>query len=193
MPGAEQGAAGRGRWVEAGDLREGDVLKAWSGGEATVTGITRSRRSLEVHNLEIEGCHTYAVHERGILVHNKGAAESGSTVQSVRVYGQIRLDHYEAGILGAEDASALLDWLQRDGYHVTTDAAEVLDAYIREGWAFVAVKLAPGEKRHYDNEMLPALTLAFRGDRLVFPLRISSISTVDTVRMTLYVIGDGTV
>jgi len=60
-------------------------------------------------------------------------------------------------------------------------------------WAFVAVKLNASEKRHYENEYLPPLTIKYQYDRLISPLRISSISTTRTAKITLYVIADSTV
>jgi len=70
---------------------------------------------------------------------------------------------------------------------------EVLDTYIDQKWAFVAVKYNPSEKRHYENEFLPPLTIKYQSDRLIYPLRISSVSTAQTAKITLYVIAESTV
>ena len=83
-----------------------------------------------------------------------------------------------------------MGWLQENGYRVDPGAEGVLDAYVDRGWAFFAVKLNPGEKRRYENEFLPPLTIRYRHDRLVYPLRISSISTADGAKITLYVIAE---
>lgn len=133
----------------------------------------------------------------GILAHNGGkkelTVEAGEDESPVIVYGTVKLEHYEVSILGAAGASSLLGWLENNGYKVNPAAGKVLDAYIRENWTFVAVKLNPSENRSYQNEFLPPLTISFRHDRLVFPLRISSVSTAETVRITLYVICESTV
>jgi len=76
---------------------------------------------------------------------------------------------------------------------VSEEADRILDRYVDEGWAFVAVKLNPSESRHYENEFLPPLTVEYEHDQLVFPLRISSISTARRVGITLYVIAESTV
>ena len=88
---------------------------------------------------------------------------------------------------------ALLSWLQDNGYQVDNAAQRVLAAYIERGWVFVAVKLNPIERRHYENGLLPALTIKYRHDKLTFPLRISSISTTGIAKVTLYVIAESTV
>jgi hypothetical protein len=96
-------------------------------------------------------------------------------------------------ILGAADASALMDWLQKNGYMVDSEAGKILNAYIEENWAFVAAKLNPSEQRHYENEFLPPLTIRYHYDQLIYPLRISSVSTMQTAKITLYVIAESTV
>jgi ABC-type glycerol-3-phosphate transport system substrate-binding protein len=60
-----------GRWVEARDLLEGDVLQSKTAGELTIIGLSNQRQSTVVYNLEVEDGHNYTVHQRGILVHNK--------------------------------------------------------------------------------------------------------------------------
>ncbi len=59
--------------------------------------------------------------------------------------------------------------------------------------AFVSVKIKPSEKPPNENQYLPPLTIKYQYDRLISPLRISSISTTRTAKITLYVIADSTV
>jgi serine protease inhibitor len=71
----EQRAIEYGRWVEARDLKEGDVLKDKNGEGLIITSLSSLPDKTEVYNLDIEDCHNYAVHQQGILVHNKGKKE----------------------------------------------------------------------------------------------------------------------
>jgi intein/homing endonuclease len=75
VPGSGTGAYEQGRWVEARDLRAGDVLMV-KGGAGLLVGRVASRREsdTDVYNLDVDGPHNYAVHAEGILVHNKGSA-----------------------------------------------------------------------------------------------------------------------
>lgn len=70
---------------------------------------------------------------------------------------------------------------------------EVDDSLSGEQWAFVAVKLNPGERRSYRNEFLPPLTIRYTGGDFVFPIRLSSVSTAESAKITLYVIAESTV
>jgi len=181
--------------VEACDLKEGDELKKKSGEGLIITSLLSRYENTEVYNINVEGYHNYAVHQKGILVHNKmGEPPSVAAIESlITVYGTVTLEHYKVSILGAAAASALLAWLQENGYQVNSAAEEVLDTYIDRNLAFVAVKLNPSEKRHYENEFLSPLTIKYQSDRLIFPLRISSVSTTQTAKITLYVIAESTV
>ena len=193
----EEPTLSAGRWVEARDLQVGDLLTSKDRGDLRITRVASRKGEFEVYNLEIQRFRNYAVGRKGILVHNKGHAEAsaavgGSSAPSVTVHGRATLQHYELSVLGAADASALLDWLRENGYQADPAARATLDGYIDHGWAFVAVKLNPKERRHYENEFLPPLTIKFKSGRIVFPLRISSVSTAEPVRITLYVIGPST-
>jgi hypothetical protein len=192
VPKEEQATDRGGRWVEARDLKVEDILASRYGEGVAVTALSSQQERLEVFNLEVEGCHNYAVGPMGILVHNKGQHE-GEPLPQVAVYGKVTLEHYEVSILGAAAASPLLAWLKGNGYAVNPAAEKVLDAYIERDWAFAAVKLNPGERRRYENEFLPPLTVRYQYDRLIFPLKISSVSTVGAARITLYVIAESTV
>jgi hypothetical protein len=62
-----------GRWVEAGDLRVGDVLLLRSGRQAPITRLETRPGAETVYNFHVEGLHCYAVGNAGVLVHNKWA------------------------------------------------------------------------------------------------------------------------
>ncbi len=63
-----------GRWVEAKDLKKGDIL---FGKEKNleIGRIEVKNDKLKVYNLEMERNHNYLVGNQGILVHNKGSKE----------------------------------------------------------------------------------------------------------------------
>lgn len=126
IPKEEQRTTEHGRWVEARDLKEGDVLNRKSGEGLIITSLSSRHKKIEVYNLNVEDYHNYAVHQKGILVHNKGgkalAEEETAPDSAVRVYGTVTLEHYEVSILGAAAASALLNWLRKNDYQVNPAA-----------------------------------------------------------------------
>lgn len=61
-----------GRWVEAGDLERGQWLSTGSGSWVQITAVKARTAEATVHNLSVEGLHTYYVlaDSKPILVHN---------------------------------------------------------------------------------------------------------------------------
>jgi hypothetical protein len=61
-----------GEWVDAGDLQVGSELLTDDGDRVTVTGTSEVARVQRVHNLTVDGSHTYYVFagDKPILVHN---------------------------------------------------------------------------------------------------------------------------
>jgi len=84
LPAGEDVSSVHGRWVEARDILEGDVLLVRNGGSATVTGISSRTETAEVYVLEIDGLHNHAVGLRGILVHNASGGKKSAGPPSFR-------------------------------------------------------------------------------------------------------------
>ena len=78
LPAGEAVATNHGRWVEARDIRRGDVLMSRSGVTSTVSGVSSRNERAEVYFLVIDGFHNHAVGRPGILVHN-GEGDSPKT------------------------------------------------------------------------------------------------------------------
>lgn len=59
-----------GRWVDAGDLRVGDVLLKRSGERVAIEALQLQLIVAKVYNFQVEQLHNYAVGLNGLLVHN---------------------------------------------------------------------------------------------------------------------------
>ncbi|NLD45867.1 MAG: hypothetical protein GX660_01520, partial [Clostridiaceae bacterium] len=59
-------------WIEAGDLKAGDVLRLYTGELKTIdkVNIRVFDRPVKVYNFEVEDWHTYFVSDESVLVHN---------------------------------------------------------------------------------------------------------------------------
>jgi Pretoxin HINT domain/Bacterial toxin 33 len=71
VPAAPANALVPGRWVDAGNLRAGDVLLLRSGQWATISRLAVRHVRQKVYNFQVEDLHTYAVGTGQVLVHNK--------------------------------------------------------------------------------------------------------------------------
>jgi RHS repeat-associated protein len=92
---------------------------------------------------------------------------------------------YEVSVLPASGATGLDGWLGRYGYALPRTARQVLGAYVRERWRFVAVRLA----NRRSGELRP-LAISFRTRRIVYPMRLAAVGSVPA-SLELFVNADG--
>jgi len=92
---------------------------------------------------------------------------------AVRVVEQKRVAGYDATVLQADTAEALVDWLKQNGYSYSPEVAAWAKPYIGEQWYFTALKVAPKEKATEKVSTLesPALRISFTTDKPLFPYR----------------------
>jgi len=129
------------------------------------------------------------------------AGSGGAHVEDgVTVWETLRVDGYDVAVLSAEDSANLSGWLSTHGYALPDGNEATLAHYVTQGWYFVALKIAPTPRRNtggvdgapggYTGEELRPITLSFATDQLVFPMRISRLSTRERVEVLLYVLSD---
>ena len=107
---------------------------------------------------------------------------------------------YEIAVLSTKDAGALARWLDANQFYFPTNKTDVLDAYVKQQWYFIAAKINVGKsdgfqlvtespkgqetprtsystmlKKLASGELNP-LQISFASDHCVFPLKISSIN-----------------
>jgi hypothetical protein len=102
---------------------------------------------------------------------------------------------YATAILSATNATALADWLNANGYVFPEEGEEIVSEYIEKEWYFVATKInAVEEDTGYAlaEGAIEPIVLSFASDEIVYPLRISSLSAMNTTppEVLLYVLAD---
>lgn len=81
---AERRGLGGGRWVEAGDILEGDQLRSLDGNEY-VASVSRRFGRVTVHNFHVAKTHNYSVTSLGFLVHNSSMAPVPGSAAALRL------------------------------------------------------------------------------------------------------------
>ena len=115
---------------------------------------------------------------------------------------------YEVAVLEAGSAAALKRWMDDNGYQYPKGMDETAEAYVEEGWCFVAVKTKVGRaagaepaagQRNVDtkkpensvfNGAVQGMGFRFKSDRLVVPMRLSA-SNEGELRNIVYLLTDG--
>ena len=103
----------------------------------------------------------------------------------VEVVGEAVVGPYAIEVITAEEGGNLARWLQLNGYGLPVSAADPIDAYIDEGFAFVGVKLRA------DVPEGPIDTLVLRCGQSMprIPLMLTAIASVPELPVTVYVQG----
>lgn len=98
-----------------------------------------------------------------------------------------RVGSYETTVLEADDANALGRWLETTGFAALPDRGKpIVDALVREGWSFVAVRLA----REDEEKAAPhPLRIVFPAREPVYPMRLTSLAG-GTTAVRLYVVAN---
>jgi hypothetical protein len=119
---------------------------------------------------------------------NGAASEgSGSGGGSVTVTKQQNVGPYDTVQLHASDSSALNNWLAQNSFTIPSAVTPVIDAYVSEGFDFLAMKLLPDQGV---SAMRP-VRVTTPGASVSLPLRMASIGTGATVGITIWVVSDG--
>jgi hypothetical protein len=114
-----------------------------------------------------------------------GGAATASAAPPVDVLGRDEIGGYDVTRLASTDRQALDTWLDDNGYEVPDGAEPIFASYIRQGWKFVAIRLAPNS----DGRLKP-LQVSFKTDIPVYPMRLSQLAT-KPIDLTLYTLADG--
>jgi hypothetical protein len=89
--------------------------------------------------------------------------------------------------LQSTDPSALKNWLSSHNYNLPADIVPVVDAYVKESFNFLALKLVPGQ----DVSAMRPVRVTSQGANLALPLRMVAAGTGAITPITLWVLGEG--
>lgn len=72
---------------------------------------------------------------------SESGEEKAAVPSGVEVLERKRVGIYDVSILSATDPSALIEWLNKNGYNFPEEAESIVDFYIAKDWYFVAMRI----------------------------------------------------
>ncbi|MCA9244962.1 MAG: DUF2330 domain-containing protein [Phycisphaerales bacterium] len=108
------------------------------------------------------------------------------TRSDVAVTQTVRAGVYDVRIIKGDTGKAVTDWLTENGFAAPATAASAIDQYVKDGWRFLAAKVAPdgdGALTHHP------LKVTFPAKQAVYPLRITG-SDGEGIELDLFVIAN---
>ena len=128
---------------------------------------------------------------RGVALAAEDSSGGGTVYvppdEQVNVIASETVGPYETVQLSASTPGALTGWLGDHGYAIPADVLPVIEAYQKEGFDFLAMKLVPGEGV---NSMRP-VRVTTPGGGLALPLRMVAAGTGAVTPVLLHVIAEG--
>ncbi len=116
-----------------------------------------------------------------------GAAYADASAGGVQVIKQEVVGPYETVQLASSDPNALANWLSSNGYAIPSDIQPIIDAYVKAGFDFLALKLVPGAS----IQAMRPVRVTTQGGSPVLPLRMVAAGTGASVGVTLWIVGEG--
>jgi hypothetical protein len=116
-----------------------------------------------------------------------GAFAEGTNNNGVTVVHEGTVGPYETVTLRATEPGALNTWLAEHNYAVDPAFQPTIDAYVAEGFDFIALKLIPGN----DVSLMKPVRVVSPGASPTLPLRMVAAGTGAQVPIVLYVISEG--
>ena len=118
---------------------------------------------------------------------NAGGGDNSADAGGVSVLAQDVVGPYETVQLNAADPLALKNWLLGHNYNIPADVSPIIDAYVNDGFNFLALKLVPGQGV---SAMRP-VRVTTPGASPVLPLRMVAAGTGAVTSITLWVMAEG--
>lgn len=117
-----------------------------------------------------------------------GSSDGGfSGNGDVQVLSQSVIGPYQAVTIRATGGQGISEWLTSNGFAIPDEVRPTVDAYTRERFDFIALRLRPGQGV---QAMRPVRVVA-QGADATLPLRMVAAGVGAKVGLTLWVIGEG--
>lgn len=126
---------------------------------------------------------------RGVVEAGPGWDSVEEKQSPVQVWEQLEIGPYNVVTISSTNDTALIGWLNQNGYFFPEEAHETIRYYIDKHWHFVAIKVNFQTSHPVETaQSLVPLEITFPSPEIVFPLKISSISAAPRSEILLYVV-----
>lgn len=107
--------------------------------------------------------------------------------QDVDVVSEGSAGPYDMVTLSTDVPGALDEWLEENGYQVPDEIQPIIDAYVADGFDFIALRLSPGAAV---SQMKPVRVIT-PGSSFALPLKMVAAGTGATTALTLFMLAEG--
>jgi Uncharacterized protein conserved in bacteria (DUF2330) len=116
-----------------------------------------------------------------------GSAPAQAAADGVQVLDRQVAGVFESTTVSAKDPAALETWLKTNEYRLPESSRPVIEAYVRDGWVFVASRVRR-EAQVDGPQALHPLVFTFATPSPVYPLRLTGVDN-GPLKVELFVLG----
>jgi len=104
----------------------------------------------------------------------------------VTVFASGEVGPFSYDVIGSEDDTALINWLRDNDYMVTQEMEPLIDVYVQEEMAFLAMRLLPEE----DVDSIKPIEITYQTDTPMIPLRLTAVAANPDMRVLTWIYAD---
>ena len=104
----------------------------------------------------------------------------------VTIFDEATVGPYETVTIGAETPDALVDWLIAHDYRIPDATRPIIDYYVSQGSAFIALRLSPG----LGVSAMQPVRVRYPGYMASFPLKMVTVGASGVLELVLWIVTD---
>lgn len=115
-------------------------------------------------------------------------AEDASVEESgdVEIFASGEVGPFGFDVIGSDDPMALITWLRDNNYRVDPPMEPLIDVYVEEQFAFVAMRLLQGESA----DSISPIEITYPGTKPMIPLRLTAVAAQNQMPIWTWIFAD---
>ncbi len=115
---------------------------------------------------------------------SEDSAESADA--GVEVFASGEVGPFGFDVIGSDDPMALITWLRDNNYRVDPPMEPLIDVYVEEQFAFVAMRLLDGET----SDSISPIEITYPGTKPMIPLRLTAVAAQNQMPIWTWIFAD---
>lgn len=113
--------------------------------------------------------------------------DSEAMEEGVEVFASGEVGPFGFDVIGSDDSDALINWLLDHNYRVDPPMEPLIDVYVEEEFAFIAMQLLDGES----SESITPIEITYPGTQPMIPLRLTAVAALPNMPIFTWFFADG--
>lgn len=109
-----------------------------------------------------------------------------SAEEEVTVFASGEVGPFGFDVIGSENPDALIDWLRQNNYRVDPPMVPLINMYVEEQFAFIAMRLLDGETA----DSIKPIQITYPAEKPMIPLRLTAVAADPNMGIFVWIFSD---